>query len=276
MSLALVNNTNETFDTRALYIETILRNVPEIGGLKFAEIPVDLLSVPATYQRPQHGHEKEIAKQWNKKKAGALVVSYRDGQLYVIDGQHRLIAARMVGEQSMPCQIYEGLSEADEALIFGKQDENKIKLRTIEKIYALFVGGDAKAIKLKQICDDYGVVLFPQDSKETKPMLTGLRVTLTALNAYGEDCVKWIFDTIKKSGWHLVPGAYCEADINSLRNLYVAYRNEIDRVQDVVVNIYRRTNYDHIQSLATVQYPARTKIASLTALLEAAVEENVA
>ena len=48
MSLALINNTNETYDTRALYIETILRNVPEIGGLKFAEIPVDLLSVPAT------------------------------------------------------------------------------------------------------------------------------------------------------------------------------------------------------------------------------------
>ena len=49
MSLALVNNTNETYDTRALYIETILRNVPEIGGLKFAEIPVDLLSVPANF-----------------------------------------------------------------------------------------------------------------------------------------------------------------------------------------------------------------------------------
>lgn len=185
MSLALLNNTaeKETFDARTLYIDTILRNVPEVGGLKFAEIPVDLLSVPATYQRPQHGHEKEIARQWNKKKAGALVVSYRDGQLYVIDGQHRLIAARMVGEQTMPCQIYEGLTEAEEAMIFGKQDENKIKLRTIEKIYALFVGGDAKAIKLKQLCDEYGVVLFPQDSKETKPTLTGLRVTLKALNA---------------------------------------------------------------------------------------------
>ena len=91
MSLALINNTaeKETFDARTLYIDTILRNVPEIGGLKFAEIPVDLLRVPATYQRPQHGHEKEIARQWNKKKAGALVVSYRDGQLYV--GIHTLL-----------------------------------------------------------------------------------------------------------------------------------------------------------------------------------------
>lgn len=58
--------------------------------------------------------------------------------------------------------------------------------------------------------------------------------------------------------------------------MYAAHRNEIDKVQDIVINIYKRTNYDHIQSLATVQYPARTKIASLTALLEAAVEENVA
>lgn len=71
-----------------------------------------------------------------------------------------------------------------------------------------------------------------------------------------------------------MPGAYGEANINSLRNLYVGHQNEIDSVQNIVVNIYRRTNYDHIQSLATVQFPSRTKIASLTALLEKAVEEN--
>ena len=96
MALALLvnekTNTNEAISSR-LYIDTLLRNVPEIGGLKFAEIPTGLLAIPETYQRPQRGHEKEIAKHWDKKKAGALVTSYREGKLYVIDGQHRLLAA---------------------------------------------------------------------------------------------------------------------------------------------------------------------------------------
>ena len=271
MALALLvnekTNTNEAISSR-LYIDTLLRNVPEIGGLKFAEIPTGLLAIPETYQRPQRGHEKEIAKHWDKKKAGALVTSYRDGKLYVIDGQHRLLAARIVGEESMPCQIYEGLTEAEEASIFGSQDENKIKLRTIEKIYALFIGGDKKSIILKRVCDDYNVVLFPQDSKEKTPVLTGLRVTITALNNYGEECVGWIFETIKKSGWHLVPGAYGEVNINSLRNLYVTHRGELNRVQDVVVGLYRKTNYEQIQAQSMVQFPSRTKTAALTALLE--------
>lgn len=262
MALALINNQNN------MYIEAILRNVPEVGGLKFAEIPVDMLCVPDTYQRMTHGHEKKIASNWDKRKAGALVVSYRDGCLYVIDGQHRLLAARMVGENSMPCQIYENLTENEEAVIFGNQDENKIRLKTVEKLRALYVGEDPAAITLKKICDEYGIVLLPMDSKEKAPVLTGLRVTITALSNYGEVCVRWIFDTIKKSGWRLVSGAYSESSINSLRNIYVAHKSELDRVQERIVSVYEKIDYETAKARAVVRYPHRSKTAALTAMLE--------
>lgn len=268
MALALIENQNN------MYIEAILRNVPEIGGLKFAEIPVGMLTIPDTYQRAAHGHEKKIASKWDKRKAGALTVSYRGGQLNVIDGQHRLLAAKMVGEQSMPCQIYENLSENEEAIIFGNQDENKIKLRTVEKLRALIVGGDRTATILRTICDEYGIVLIPQDSKESAPVLTGLRVTLSTLSNYGESSIRWIFDTIRKSGWHLVPGAYSESNINSLRNIYVAHKNELNRVQERIVSVYKEIDYDTAKAKAVCRYPYRTKTAALTEMLELVLNEN--
>lgn len=55
-------------------------------------------------------------------------VSYRDGYYYIMDGQHRIEAAKkFLGEweeQSIDCWVYEGLSEKDEARMFLELNDN--------------------------------------------------------------------------------------------------------------------------------------------------------
>lgn len=59
-------------------------------------------------------------------KLGYLVVNFRDGHYWVIDGQHRLYALREFGfspEDVIPCEVYEGLTDAEMADIFlGRSD----------------------------------------------------------------------------------------------------------------------------------------------------------
>lgn len=271
-----ITNTNVKIvpSAQGILIETLLRNIPSVGGIKFAEIPLSLLTVHPTVQRERRGHEKKIAAQWDKRKAGAILVSYRDGYLYIIDGQHRYWAAQLAGENSIACQVYEGLTEADEAMIFGKQDEIKVRLRTVEKLSALYKGGDSATVTLKEICDKYNIVLLPQDPDE-RPILRGIRVTITALRLHGREGLEWIFETIRKSGWHMVNGAYSEPMIGALRSVYANHRHDLDRTQERLVKMLKPVTYDMVAAHATVKYVNRTKTLAISSLMESELERNM-
>jgi hypothetical protein len=56
---------------------------------------------------------------------GTPVVNHRDGKFFLIDGQHRVAAMKAVGwgDQSVECEVYDGLSEAEEAEMFLKRND---------------------------------------------------------------------------------------------------------------------------------------------------------
>jgi len=71
---------------------------------------------------------------------GELVVSWRDGKYYVLDGQHRADALRQfLGNgweiQKIMCRVYQGLSEADEADMFDRLNDS-LRVDSFDKFRA--------------------------------------------------------------------------------------------------------------------------------------------
>lgn len=71
----------------------ILENAHNIGGKKFATIPVSEIKIDAGYQRRLREKVNKMVANWDYNLCDVVLVSYRNNKFYVIDGQHRVAAA---------------------------------------------------------------------------------------------------------------------------------------------------------------------------------------
>lgn len=83
-----------------------------------------------------------------------------DGRFYVMDGQHRLELLRAVGwgDQQVQCEVYEGLSLAEEAAKFLKLND-RINVKTFTKFTVRRTSGDPIAVGVDKVVMDCGLRL---------------------------------------------------------------------------------------------------------------------
>lgn len=93
---------------------------------------------------------RSIAQHWNWDLCQPLVVSRRtDGALYVIDGQHRLEAARLRGDiAQLPAVVVQYADPADEAASFVHLNQQRRPLSKIDLFKAAIASGDSEAIAI--------------------------------------------------------------------------------------------------------------------------------
>ena len=114
--------------------------------------------VPGIYQRPTHPTQvANIVKSFDEAKLGMLTVSQRDGKFHLIDGSHRLSVLRTLGYTHTPCFVLSGLTCADEADYFRKQDKDKRFLKPIDFFKAGLIAGDEKCLKINEVVKANGL-----------------------------------------------------------------------------------------------------------------------
>lgn len=95
-------------------------------------VPVAAIKVSPNAQRKFRTHKAErIAANFDVDKIGTPIVSHRDGHYWVIDGQHRVAALRLMGwdDQQVQCDVREGLDERAEAELFdGLNDSLRVSV----------------------------------------------------------------------------------------------------------------------------------------------------
>lgn len=114
------------------------------------------LRVDTEYQRSVTGKQVDnIAGDWSWIACGTLTVAHRQhdkkSTFHVIDGQHRLEAARRIGIAEIPCLIFEATTQAEEAHNFLVTNTNRRIVAIINRYRALLVEGDHVALKVKEL-----------------------------------------------------------------------------------------------------------------------------
>lgn len=87
---------------------------------------------------------------------GEVLVSERaNGQLYILDGQHRLRAAEQSGVPTVTCEVFTGLSKADEARLFmGRNDRAGIAKN--DRNRTLATSGDQDTLNVQMAAQSAG------------------------------------------------------------------------------------------------------------------------
>lgn len=125
-----------------------------------------LLTVDRTYQRDinQKGaaHVSRILQAFNWNCYQPIVVSERDDGTYaVIDGQHRLEAAKKHPLiDSLPCYIIDAADAAKQAAIFVAVNSRRIALTSLQQFHAAVAAKDAGALIAADLCSQAGVKIL--------------------------------------------------------------------------------------------------------------------
>lgn len=166
--------------------------------------PDDLL-VDDTYQRAANNEQgnaliRRIAHSWDWSLCQPLVVSRRaNDELYVIDGQHRLAAAKMRGDIGfLPCVIINYPDPAAEAAGFVALNQQRRPLTRIELFRAAVVAGDPVCCEIVEAMDAIGLSLAPHATATAwKPGQIGqIGGIETVWRLRGRDVGKWSLKVI--------------------------------------------------------------------------------
>jgi hypothetical protein len=113
--------------------------------------PGDLLYLDKTVLEIDHHYQRHaknarvlrLAKRWNWLACGVLTVAKRGSRYYVVDGQHRLMAALKRGDiDRLPCLVFESVDVRDEAVAFRDANKERRPITTFEQWNADLVAQD--------------------------------------------------------------------------------------------------------------------------------------
>lgn len=128
--------------------------------------PIPQLQIDANYQRsidtgPSQSLVRRIAMHWDWGLCQPLTVAKRDdGSLWVIDGQHRLAAARLRKDiYDLPCVVVASASSTDEAASFVALNQQRRPLSRLEIFRAALAAQDDNARTIMRALGDAGLSL---------------------------------------------------------------------------------------------------------------------
>lgn len=114
----------------------------------------------AAYQRsPQMSRIRIMASKFDENIIGTIVVSEREGQLFIVDGQHRVMLAKVKGIPFLWAEIHTGLTYEEEAKLFkirNNDDGNQVRPAKAEIFHASVESKDPDSIHIKKIVEDSG------------------------------------------------------------------------------------------------------------------------
>jgi hypothetical protein len=146
---------------------TRLKVNPPLGSLPVLQYCApDQLRIDETYQRSLDAAASQtlirrIAVHWDWGLCQPLFVARRaDAGLYVVDGQHRLAAARLRSDiWQLPCVVTSFASDAEEAASFVALNQQRRPLTALDLFKAALAAGDEEAVAVMGAIRDAGLSL---------------------------------------------------------------------------------------------------------------------
>lgn len=168
---------------------------------------VSELEVDHSYQRSaEDGASRAlitgIARDWDWRLCAPLTVARRDGRFYVIDGQHRLEAAKLRGDvEFLPCIVSTFDTMAEEARCFIGVNTRRRQVSALETFKAELAAGDERAKRVNLVIAEAGLAVAAHSNPTAwKPMqISAIAGVRAALSRYGEVATRAALQDVAKA-----------------------------------------------------------------------------
>ena len=242
-------------ESRKNAMKILMSGIP-VGNKVFVMVPVEDLHIDESYQRPVQSHVNTIAREWDNMKCDPLKINYRqDGRLYVWDGQHRLIALRMMGVDYVLCVITVGLTQEQEAALFGCQGNGIKKPNPYDIFKANVCAGEKIDTAIKAMCSKYGLAVNRNSKRAGTLSCLTLAREIFKRGEEDREYFEWLLELLHKAKWHEFSQSHCHRIVNALYEIRKTFDEENDFVQRKLISYLEKTNPDELLINATIKYP---------------------
>ena len=195
-------------------------------------IPANRLISGLAYQRPvkpQRVHK--ILQMWDERLLDPVVVSFRDGKYYVVDGQHRITAMATICDSEdflVPCIVYTGMTYEQEAELCVKLDKAKKNLSMAQSTNATLESRtDPKINQISRILNQAG---FSWQMNKERGKDYEITVTQAVINAYdliGLNLFTRMMNLLALT-WHGAPASLSAAMLSGMALFLKTYETEFN------------------------------------------------
>lgn len=243
----------DNLESRRSALNTLVGAFP-VGGKVFAVVALNELHIDESYQRSLQNHVKIIARDWNPTKCDPLKINFREnGFFYVWDGQHRLEAARLRGIKYLLCDIIVGLTQAQEAELFGCQGRGIKKPDPYDIFKANVCANEKIDTAIRDMCDLYE--LNVNRNSKVPGNLSCLTLVREIFRKDEGEYFEWVLELLDKSRWNEFSQAHCHRIINALYEIRKVSDGKEEFIQRKLISFLKKTCPDELLIKSIVKYP---------------------
>ena len=183
------------------------------------------------YQRPVREEKvNHLIETWDEALLEPVVVSFRDGKFYVIDGQNRIAAMRKMNngrEVMVLCKVHSGMTYQDEAEMCWKLDQAKQRMDAAQSVNALAEAGTSAEIQdIKQSLEREGFrwALAKKTGKEYE--IAATRAVINAYHLLGSTAFGRMFH-LMAGAWRGTPRSLNSYIISGMALFLKTYETEV-------------------------------------------------
>ncbi len=156
---------------------------PTVAMIDKAALRVDERYQRSLSERRSEAVVRKIVGEFTWHRFGALVCADNgDGTYMVIDGQHRLVAARqMEAISSLPCVVLDADTLKEQASAFVGINKNRVKINSVQIYHAERIAGDETAQAMHRVLERSNCSI-PRNVKALDQMAPGEILAVGAVN----------------------------------------------------------------------------------------------
>lgn len=153
---------------------TDIKRIERVSRLLW--VPIESMTTSPAAQRKFSKHQAEsYAADFKLESLGYPVLNKRDGRWYVVDGQHRIAALRLIGfgDLKIECECYFELSERDEADLFLERNERR-NVAPFDKFRVALTAGREREHAVNDVVIASGLRIAQGGTHDTVAAVTAL------------------------------------------------------------------------------------------------------
>lgn len=130
---------------------------PDEAMIDLGWVLIAPLAIPS-YQRDAFEHRVAKLCPFLLSASGVLELSYRNGALWIVDGQARRAAALRCGFDRLPGRISYDLDEEEEAVLYLYHNSHRIAIKPLDRHKAESIGMNPRAIAIDEVLHSNGLI----------------------------------------------------------------------------------------------------------------------
>ena len=197
-----------------------------LPDLELKRIPIKDIKFAAYQREIKPAKIKKIIKNFVPDVMGIALVSFRNGEFWCIDAQHRIEALKELGYTEMLCQVLTGLTYEEECYRFVLLNTGRTQLSANQVFHGRVEEKDSDAVELVNMFKKYRFDYNKNNGRKENNLIGAVSKFIKIQKTYGIDMVERVLN-ILRSAWYGDKSSLASAIITGLAT-YLSEKTDVN------------------------------------------------